>query len=116
MRLPDNFYLVKPGRYQAPLFLWKVTVGKFWAEAAAAGNGHTVRLRVESWLSPDFPHADFWLDGEIAAPRRFTDSDHLGSADRRIQALVEDAIVALNAAYAAHLAAVRRTRAPAADK
>lgn len=115
MRLPANFYLVKPGRYQAPLFLWKVTVGKFWAEAAASNNGHTVRLRVESWLTPDFPHGDFWLDGEIAASRRFDDSDNLG-ADRRVQALVEDAIVALNAAYAAHLAAARRTRAKAADK
>jgi len=115
MRIPANFYLVKPGRYQAPLFLWQVTVGKFWAEAVATANGHTVRLRAESWLTPDFPHGDLWLDGEIVAQRRFSDSDDL-RANPQVQTLVEDAIAALNAAYAAHLAAVRRTRAKAAGK
>ena len=110
MRISATYYLVKPGTYQAPLFTWKVTSGKLWAQADAAANGHAVRFRAESWLTPDFPHGDFWLDGAIAAPRQFDNTDSL---EPKVRLVVEDALTAFAVAYNAHLAAGRARRARA---
>jgi hypothetical protein len=109
MRIPPDAIRVKPGRYVAGGWDWKVSAGHLWSQAEATRGSSSFRLRATSFLTSDFPHAEIWLSGR---PMQRLVDDSIGM-EAGMRTLTEAAFAALAAAAEAKRAYARDRRANA---